>query len=89
MRRLKKDEKKTTPIPLLHKNYKDAIHKPDWLHKYKVAAKEPCKFCGAKPEDIVVYDMPLKGGKRIKVWRCTVCDNLVHAGEPRLNPKGT
>lgn len=80
--------KSDTPRPLLHPNYKDAKHAPEWLHIYRTTPKRPCKWCGADPKDIVVYDMPLKNGKRCKVTRCTVCDNLIYAGAERDMPKG-
>ena len=78
-----------TPRPLLHENYRDAKHAPNWIHKYRVKVSESCKWCGADPKDIVVYDMPLKNGKRCKVTRCTVCDNLIYVCEPRNMPKGS
>ena len=65
---------------LLHKNYHGAKHIPEYLRIYDQTPAEPCKWCGASPKDIVVYDMPLKNNKRMKVTRCTVCDNLIRAG---------
>ena len=69
--------------PLLHRNYRGAAHKPDYLYKYDTVEKKSCKFCGADPKDIVTYDMPLKDGRQMKVTRCTKCDNLVHFASPR------
>ena len=88
MRRTTK--KKDIARPILHKNYEGAVHKPDYIHKYNVTVKNSCKFCGAKPKDIVVYDMPVKNSDKadkthhaIKVTRCTCCDNLLYFGEPK------
>lgn len=67
--------------PMLHKNFKGAKHKPDYIRKYDETASKPCKFCGADPKDIVIYDMPIKGGKMVKVRRCTKCDNLLIVGK--------
>ena len=81
---------KTKPIekPLLHKNYEGAKHVPEYLRIYGTKVAKPCKWCGADPKDIVVYSMPLKNGKRVKVTRCTVCDNLIYFGSTENMTRG-
>lgn len=72
-------KKEGTPIP--HDNYGTTVkHHPLALKVYEDKPVRDCKWCGAKPEDQVVYDMPIKDGKRAKVIRCTVCDNLIKFG---------
>lgn len=74
--------KEGTAIP--HKNYDHSIkHHPLALRVYQQTPVRPCKWCGASPDNLVVYDMPLKNGKRAKVTRCTVCDNLTKFGAVR------
>lgn len=79
----KSRNKQNSVTALLHPNYKDAKHAPKWLAKYEQKATKPCKWCGSDPKDIVVYDMPLKDGRTCKVWRCTVCDNLIRVNNAR------
>ncbi len=66
--------------PLTHENYKNVKHVPMALDVYREKPVRNCKWCGASPDNQVVYDMPLKDGKRAKVIRCTVCDNLIKFG---------
>ena len=72
-------KKEGTPIP--HKNYDESTkHHPLALRVYEETPRRSCKWCGASPDQLVVYDMPLKNKKRAKVTRCTICDNLTKFG---------
>ena len=51
------------------------------IYSYKYG--KPCPHCGAGPSNIVTYDMPLKNDKKMRVTRCTNCDNLIRAGKDR------